>query len=170
MAARFKKSMPQQRAVPVAPNWTKIAEPIPASPPRPQQPKMDMLDKGSAALWAVLSGLGGMLKQDVNLLKSDPIGSLKATADAWTVGQESRDRFKQGDYIGAINNSGLGGMAALPEMEKILSGKGKPSDVAWLAATYGTGPLGKAFKAGKTAVKTGTTKAYIDILNRLPKP
>ena len=162
--------MPQQRAVPVAPDWTKIAEPIPASPPRPQQPKMDMLDKGSAALWAVLSGLGGMLKQDVNLLKSDPIGSLKATADAWTVGQESRDRFKQGDYIGAINNSGLGGMAALPEMEKILSGKGKPSDVAWLAATYGTGPLGKAFKAGKTAVKTGTTKAYIDILNRLPKP
>jgi hypothetical protein len=170
MAARFKKSMPQQRAVPVAPNWTKIAEPIPASPPRPQQPKMDMLDKGSAALWAVLSGLGGMLKEDVNLLKSDPIGSVVRTVDEWTVGQEARDRVRKNDFAGAIINSGAGGMAALPELQNIISGKGKPADLAWLAATYGMGPISKVAKAGKTAAKTGTTKAYIDILNRLPKP
>jgi uncharacterized protein RhaS with RHS repeats len=134
------------------------------------QPKMGMLDKGSSKLWAVLSGLGGMLKQDVNMLKSDPIGSLKATADSWTVGQEARDRFKQGDYAGAIINSGAGGMAALPELQNIISGKGKPADLAWLAATYGLGPVSKAAKTGKAAVKTGSTKAYIDILNRLPKP
>jgi hypothetical protein len=134
------------------------------------QPKMGMLDKGSAKLWGILSGLGGMLKQDVNMLKSDPIGSLKATADSWTVGQEARDRFKQGDYAGAINNSGLGSMAALPEIQNIISGKGKPADLAWLAATYGMGPISKAAKTTKTAAKTGSTKAYIDILNRLPKP
>jgi hypothetical protein len=162
--------MPQQRAVPVAPDWTKIAEPIPASPPRPQQPKMDMLDKGSAALWAVLSGLGGMLKEDVNLLKSDPIGSVVRTVDEWTVGQEARDRVRKNDFAGAIINSGAGGMAALPELQNIISGKGKPADLAWLAATYGMGPISKVAKAGKTAAKTGTTKAYIDILNRLPKP
>ena len=168
MAARFKKSMPQQRAVPVAPDWTKIAEPIPApSNPIRQEPKMNMLDKGSATLWAVLSGLGGALKQDVKTLAADPIGSLNKTLDSYTIGQEARDRFKQGDYIGAINNSGVGSMAALPEMENILSGKGKPADLAWLAATYGTGPLGKGFKVAKNAAKTGSTKAYINILNRL---
>ena len=167
MAARFKKSMPQQRAVPVAPDWTEISNPLPPSPPRPQQPKMDMLDKGSSALWNILSALGGMVKQDVNMLKSDPIGSLKATADSWTIGQEARDRFKQGDYAGAITHSGAGSMAAMPEMENILSGKGKPADLMWLAATYGTGPASKAFKVGKNAVKKGSTKAYINILNRL---
>ena len=171
MAARFKKSMPQQRAVPVAPDWTKIAEPIPASPPRPQQPKMDMLDKGSAALWAVLSGLGGALKQDVKTLAADPIGSVVKTLDEWTVGQEARDLAKINDFAGAITYSGLGKMAALPEMQNIYSGKGKPSDLAWLAATYGTGPLGKGIKAATTpakqAIKKGSTKAYINILNRL---
>ena len=134
------------------------------------QPKMDMLDKGSAVLWNILSGLGGALKNDVNMLKSDPIGSLKATADSWTIGQESRDRFKQGDYIGAINNSGIGGMLALPELDNVLRGKGKPADLGWLAATYGLGPISKGVKAGKNAIKTGSKRAYIDILNRLPKP
>lgn len=134
------------------------------------QPKMDMLDKGSAALWNILSGLGGILKQDVNMLKSDPIGSLKATADSWTIGQEARDRFKQGDYTGAINNSGIGGMLALPELDNILRGKGKPADLGWLAATYGMGPISKAVKPVKNAIKTGSKRAYIDILNRLPKP
>ncbi len=134
------------------------------------QPKMGMLDKGSAKLWAVLSGLGGMLKQDVNLLKSDPIGSVVRTVDEWTVGQEARDRVRKNDFAGAIINSGAGGMAALPELQNIISGKGKPADLAWLAATYGMGPASKAVKATKTAAKTGSTKAYIDILNRLPKP
>ena len=55
----------------------------------------------------------------------------------------------------------------MPEMENILSGKGKPADLMWLAATYGTGPLGKGFKVAKNAAKTGSTKAYINILNRL---
>jgi hypothetical protein len=170
MAARFKKSMPQQRAVPVAPNWTEISNPLPPSPPRPQQPKMDMLDKGSSALWNILSALGGMVKQDVNMLKSDPIGSLKATADSWTVGQEARDRFKQGDYAGAITNSGAGSMLAMPELQNIISGKGKPADLAWLAATYGTGPISKVVKGGKAALNTGSKKAYINVLSRLSKP
>ena len=198
MAARFKKSKPQTAPPKPVDPWS-IQQSIPSAlatygedtgmkalqnyakdlstdqmtaykAGQQPQPKMGMLDKGSAKLWAVLSGLGGMLKQDVNMLKSDPIGSLKATADAWTIGQESRDRFKQGDYAGAINNSGLGGMAALPEIEKILSGKGKPSDVAWLAATYGAGPASKVIKPAKAALSKWSKKAYINVINRLAKP
>jgi hypothetical protein len=196
MAARFKKSMPQTAPPKPVDPWS-IQQLIPsglatygqdtgmkalqgyakdlsadqmAKYQTNQQPKMDLLDKGSAKLWGLLSGLGGMLKQDVKTLVADPVGSIKNTADAWTIGQESRDRFRQGDYKGAIVNSGLGGMAALPEMDNILSGKGKPADLAWLAATYATGPISKAAKAGKVAISTGSKKAYIDILSRLVKP
>lgn len=198
MAARFKKSKPQTTPpVPVDP-WS-IQQLIPSGlatygqdtgmkalqgyakdlsadqmtnykASQQPQPKMDLLDKGSAKLWGLLSGLGGMLKQDVKTLVADPVGSIKNTADAWTIGQESRDRFRQGDYHGAIINSGLGGMAALPELDNILRGKGKPADLAWLAATYATGPISKAAKAGKAAISTGSKKAYIDILSRLAKP
>jgi hypothetical protein len=100
-------------------------------------------------------------------LKNNPVGSLKATLDAYTVGPEARQRFKQGDYAGAINQSGLGQLAALPEIDKVIRGKAGPMDAVWLALTYGTGPMGKALKGTKTAVKKGSTKAYIDILNRL---
>jgi hypothetical protein len=134
------------------------------------QPKMDMLDKGSAKLWGILSGLGGMIKQDVNLLKSDPIGSVVRTVDEWTVGQEARDRVRKNDFAGAIINSGAGSMAALPELQNIISGKGKPADLAWLAATYGTGPISKVVKGGKVALNTGSKKAYINLLSRLSKP
>jgi hypothetical protein len=198
MAARFKKSKPQTAPPKPVDPWS-IQQSIPSGlasygeetgmkalqnyakdlstdqmnaykAGQQPQPKMGMLDKGSAKLWAVLSGLGGMLKQDVNLLKSDPIGSVVRTVDEWTVGQEARDRVRKNDFAGAIINSGAGGMAALPELQNIISGKGKPADLAWLAATYGLGPVSKGAKAGKAAVKTGSTKAYIDILNRLPKP
>jgi hypothetical protein len=142
-----------------------------AAGPAPKEPKMGALDKGSAAIWAVLSAIGGQLKDEVGQLKNDPMGSLKATVDAYTVGPEARSRFKQGDYAGAINQSGLGQLAALPELENIFKGKGSPSDLAWLAATYGTGGIGKAAKAVKApvkkAVKRGTTKAYTNIVNRI---
>lgn len=142
-----------------------------AAGPAPKAPKMGNLDKGSAAIWAVLSAIGGQLKDEVGQLKKDPMGSLKATVDAYTVGPEARKRFKQGDVFGAINQSGAGQLAALPELEKILSGKGSKSDLAWLAATYGTGGLGKGAKAVKApvkkAVKRGTTKAYTKIVNRI---
>ena len=142
-----------------------------AAGPAPKAPKMGNLDKGSAAIWAVLSAIGGQLKDDVGQLKKNPMGSLKATVDAYTVGPEARKRFKQGDVFGAINQSGAGQLAALPELEKILSGKGSKSDLAWLAATYGTGGLGKGAKAVKApvkkAVKRGTTKAYTKIVNRI---
>jgi hypothetical protein len=142
-----------------------------AAGPAPKAPKMGNLDKGSAAIWAVLSAIGGQLKDEVGQLKKNPMGSLKATVDAYTVGPEARQRFKQGDVFGAINQSGIGQLAALPELENILSGKGSKSDLAWLAATYGTGGVGKAAKAvkapAKKAVKQGTTKAYTNIVNRI---
>ena len=137
-----------------------------------KQPKMDMLDKASAKFYNLMQALGGAvvggIKQDVNALRENPLGSIAMTADAYTVGQPARDRLKQGDVFGAINQSGIGQFAALPELEKIFKGKGSKGDLGWLAATYGTGPFGKAFKLGKNAAVKGSTKAYIDILNRLP--
>jgi hypothetical protein len=136
-----------------------------------KQPKMDMLDKASAKFYKLMQAIGGEvvggIKQDVNALKENPLGSIAMTADAWTFGQPSRDRLKQGDVFGAINQSGVGQFAALPQLENIFKGKGSKGDIAWLAATYGTGGLGKGFKLGKDALKKGSTKAYIDILNRL---
>ncbi len=136
-----------------------------------KQPKMDMLDKASAKFYNLMQALGGAvvggIKQDVNALRKNPLGSIAMTADAYTVGQPARDRLKQGDVFGAINQSGIGQFAALPELEKIFKGKGSKGDLGWLAATYGTGGLGKGFKLGKDALKKGSTKAYIDILNRL---
>lgn len=137
-----------------------------------KQPKMDMLDKASAKFYNLMQALGGAvvggIKQDVNALRENPLGSIAMTADAYTFGQPSRDRLKQGDIFGAINQSGVGQFAALPELEKLFSGKGSKGDLGWLAATYGTGGLGKGFKLGKNALKQGSNKAYINILNRLP--
>jgi len=133
----------------------------------PREPKMGALDKGSAAIWAVLSAIGGQLKDEVGQLKKDPMGSLKATVDAYTVGPEARQRFKQGDIAGAINQSGVGQFAALPELDRILQGKGSKSDLAWLALTYGTGGAGKVIKPVKGAIKKSGTKAMVDILGRI---
>ena len=138
---------------------------------QPKQPKMDWLDKASAKFYDVTKAVGGAvvggIKQDVNALRENPLGSINKTLDEYTLGQESRNRLRQGDITGAINQSGVGQFAALPELENIFRGKGSKSDLAWLAATYGTGGLGKGFKLGKDALKKGSTKAYIDILNRL---
>lgn len=172
MAARFKKPKSGMVA-PVAPDFPNLAAPLTESFPSTPKvaPKMDALDKGSAAIWNILSALGGVAKSDAQLLKNDPIGSLKATLDAYTIGPEARQRFKQGDYAGAITNSGLGQLAALPEIDRFVKGQAGPMDAVWLALTYGTGPMGKAAKAvttpTKQAVKKGSIKAYIDILNRL---
>ena len=133
----------------------------------PMEPKMGALDKGSAAIWNVLSALGGIAKDDLGKLKKNPVGSLKATLDAYTVGPESRQRFKQGNIAGAINESGAGNLLALPELDRILQGKGSKSDLAWLAATYGTGGVGKVAKPVKGAIKKGTTKAYTKVINRI---
>lgn len=173
MAARFKKNKPMGGGrVPVIPEvQPAYAESQIGVRNMPAAPPMGALDKGSAAIWNVLSAIGGLAKDEFNTLKNDPMGSLKATIDSYTIGQEARDRFKQGDYAGAINQSGIGQLAALPEMEKVFKGKAGPMDALWLALTYGTGPAGKGIKAvttpTKRAVKKGTTKAYIDILNRL---
>lgn len=169
MAARFKKNKPMGgQRVPIGPDVTSAY--IDANIGKrnmPLAPKMSSLDKGSAALWAVLSAIGGQFKDEFGQLKNNPMGSLKATLDAYTVGPEARSRFKQGDYAGAINQSGIGQFAALPELENIFGGKGSPSDLAWLAATYGTGGVGKVVKPVKNAVKKGSTKAMVDILGRL---
>jgi len=140
-----------------------------------KQPKMDMLDKASAQFYRILQAIGGEvvggIKKDVKALRENPLGSIAMTADAYTFGQPARDRLKQGDVFGAINQSGIGQLAALPELENIFKGKGSKSDLAWLAATYGTGGVGKVAKpvagAVKASTKKGTNKAYIDILNRL---
>lgn len=150
-----------------AKDLTKDQRTAAAAGPAPKAPKMGNLDKGSAAIWAVLSAIGGQLKDEVGQLKNNPMGTLNATLDAYTVGPEARKRFKQGDYAGAINQSGVGQFAALPELENIFKGKGSKSDLAWLAATYGTGGLSKVVKPLKNAVKKGSTKAMIDILGRL---
>jgi hypothetical protein len=169
MAARFKKNKPMGGGrAPIIPE----AQPAYAESQigvrnMPAAHPMGALDKGSAAIWNVLSAIGGLAKDEFNTLKNDPMGSLKATLDSYTIGPESRKRFKQGDVAGAINQSGIGQFAALPELENIFRGKGSPSDLAWLAATYGTGGLSKVVKPVKNALKKGSTKAYIDILNRL---
>ena len=150
-----------------AKDLTKDQRAAAAAGPAPKAPKMGNLDKGSAAIWAVLSAIGGQLKDEVGQLKKDPMGTLAATVDAYTVGPEARQRFKQGDIAGAINQSGVGQFAALPELDRILQGKGSKSDLAWLALTYGTGGAGKVLKPVKSAVKKGSTKAMVDILGRI---
>jgi hypothetical protein len=173
MAARFKKNKPMGGGrVPVIPEVQPAygasqigVRNMPAAPP------MGALDKGSAAIWNVLSAVGGLAKDEFNTLKNDPMGTLNATIDSLTIGQEARDRFKKGDVAGAINYSGLGQLAALPEMEKVFKGKAGPMDALWLALTYGTGGAGKIAKSVTTpvkrSVKKGSNKAYINILNRL---
>lgn len=171
MAARFRKPS-SGKQVPIAPQYNPQWEYLPAQVEgsvSPKPPKMDKADSVSAALWNILSGLGGVLKEDVRMLKANPVGTLKATADAYTIGPEARQRFKQGDYAGAVIQSGLGGMAALPEMQKLTQGKAGLGDLGWLAATYLGGPLGKSLKEGKAALGMGSKKAYLDILSRLPK-
>ena len=173
MAARFKKNKPMGgQMAPIIPE----TQPAYAASQigvrnQPATPKMDMLDKGSAALWNVLSAIGGIAKDEFKTLKNDPMGTLNATIDSYTIGPEARKRFKQGDYAGAISYSGLGQLAAMPELDKVFRGQAGPSDALWLALTYGTGPLGKGIKAvttpAKQAVKKGSTKAMIDILGRL---
>lgn len=166
MAARFKK--PQSgKAVPVIPEVQPAYGASQIGISNQPKPKMDMLDKGSAAIWKVLSALGGQLKYEANALKTDPIGSLKSTLDAYTVGPEARQRWSQGDYGGAITHSGLGGMFATDSMDNILRGQGSPSDALWIALTYGTGGMGKAVKTGKNAINKNTLKAYTDIVNRI---
>jgi hypothetical protein len=168
MAARFKKSNPMGGGrVPIIPPVQPAYAASQMGVSNMPAPKMDMLDKGSAAIWNVLSAIGGQLKYETQQLKSNPIGSLKATLDAYTVGPEARQRFKQGDYAGAITNSGLGQLAALPEATRMMKGQASPMDSVWLALTYGTGPLGKAAKAATAGTKAASMKAYIDVLNRL---
>lgn len=166
MASRFKK--PQSgKAVPVIPETTPAYLESQIGVSNRPQPKMGALDKGSAAIWAVLSAIGSGLKSDVQQLAKDPIGSLAATADEWTIGQEARNRFKQGDVAGAINNSGIGQLFALPEMERAMTGKMQKADPLWLALTYGTGPLGKGIKALSGAGKKATNKALINYLTKI---
>ena len=173
MAARFKKNKPMggQRA-PIIPSvQPAYAESQIGVRNQPTAPKMCALDKGSAAIWNVLAAIGGLVKDDLTKLKNNPMGSLAATADSLTIGPEARNRFKQGDYAGAINQSGIGQLAALPEMENVFKGQAGPMDALWLALTYGTGGMGKVAKATvtptKQAVKKGSNKAMINILNRL---
>jgi hypothetical protein len=169
MAARFKKNKPMGGGrVPVIPEvQPAYAESQIGVRNMPAAPPMGALDKGSAAIWNVLSAIGGLAKDEFKTLKNDPMGTLNATIDSYTIGQEARDRFKKGDYAGAINYSGAGQFAAMPELDKVFKGKAGPMDALWLALTYGTGPLSKVVKPVKNAVKKGSTKAYIDILNRL---
>lgn len=164
-----KKAMPGER-VPVQPDYSVWNENRSyAAPPNPPGEKMDKLDKASAVLWNILSGLGGMLKEDVQKLKADPVGSIRATADAYTIGQEARDSFRRGDYGGAIVRSGLGEMLALPEMQRATQGKAGLADLGWLAATYTGGPLAKVAKNTKKTLSRGSQKAMLDVLSRLPK-
>ena len=186
MAARFKKNKPMGGGrVPVIPevqpaygasqigvrNQSPMVENYGGGVNGFLNKQFSKLDKPSASLWNVLSAVGGLAKDEFKTLKNDPMGTLNATIDSLTIGQEARDRFKQGDYAGAINYSGIGQLAALPEMEKVFKGKAGPMDALWLALTYGTGGAGKIAKSVTTpvkqSVKKGTTKAYIDILNRL---
>jgi hypothetical protein len=166
MAARFTKPK-GGKAVPVIPEVQPAYGASQIGISNQPKPKMDMLDKGSAAIWNVLSAIGGQLKYETNALKNDPVGSLKSTLDAYTVGPEARQRWSQGDYGGAITHSGLGSLMATDSMDNILRGKGSPSDALWIALTYGTGGLGKAATAAKSGTKAATMKAYIDVLNRL---
>ena len=186
MAARFKKNKPMGGGrVPVIPevqpaygasqigvrNQSPMVENYGGGVNGFLNKQFSKLDKPSASLWNVLSAVGGLAKDEFNTLKNDPMGTLNATLDSYTIGQEARDRFKQGDYAGAINYSGIGQLAAMPELDKVFKGKAGPMDALWLALTYGTGPAGKGIKAittpAKQAVKKGSTKAMIDILNRL---
>jgi hypothetical protein len=170
MAARFRKPS-SGKAVPVTPRQNPTGpytpEDIvePAEPRMAPQPKMDKLDKFSAALWNILSGLGEMGKQDIKLLKSDPVGATVRTLDELTVGQEARDRFRKGDYAGALNKSGAGSMLSLPELDRLVRGKASMADSGWLAATYLGGPLAKTAKQATSMSK----KALLKTLTRLPK-
>lgn len=170
MAARFRKPS-SGKQVPIAPQYNPEWEYLPVQGESveyaPKKPKMDKLDSVSAALWNVLSGLGGVLKEDVRTLKADPVGSLKATADAYTIGPEARQRFKQGDYTGAVVQSGLGGLAALPELQKLTQGKAGAADLGWLAATYLGGPITKGVKGTKTALGKGSKKAMLNVLSKM---
>ncbi len=171
MASRFKK--PQSgKAVPVIPETTPAyleSQIGVTNRPQPKAKGFSLAHRGtpSAAIWAVLSAIGSGLKSDVQQLAKDPIGTLGATVDEWTVGQEARNRFKQGDVAGAINNSGIGQLFALPEMERAMTGKMQKADPLWLALTYGTGPLGKGIKALSGAGKKATNKALINYLTKI---
>ena len=176
MAARFKKNKPMGgQRVPVGPDVTSAyTDANMGKRNMPLTPPPSNVEKGSAAIWALLSAIGGQFKDEFGQLKNDPLGTTGATLDSLIMGQESRDRFKQGDYAGAINYSGLGKFAALPELDNIFRGKGSPSDLASLALTYGTGGIGKVAKTAKAvtmpakqAVKKGSNKAMINILSRL---
>lgn len=169
MAARFRKPS-SGKQVPIAPQYNPQWEYLPAQVEgsvSPKPPKMDKADSVSAALWNILSGLGGVLKEDVRMLKADPVGTLKATADAYTIGPEARQRFKQGDYTGAVVQSGLGGFAALPELQKLTQGKAGAADLGWLAATYLGGPITKGVKGTKTALGKGSKKAMLNVLSKM---
>lgn len=169
MAARFRKPS-SGKQVPIAPQYNPQWEYLPAQVEgsvSPKPPKMDKADSVSAALWNILSGLGGVLKEDVRMLKADPVGTLKATADAYTIGPEARQRFKQGDYTGAVVQSGLGGFAALPELQKLTQGKAGTADLGWLAATYLGGPITKGVKGTKTALGKGSKKAMLNVLSKM---
>lgn len=169
MAARFKKNKPMGgQRVPIGPDVTSAyTDANMGKRNMPLTPPPSNVEKGSAAIWNVLAAIGGLAKDDFNKFKNNPIGSLAATADSLTIGPEARNRFKQGDYAGAINQSGIGQLAALPEMENVFKGQAGPMDAFWLALTYGTGGLGKVVKPVTNSVKKGSTKAMIDILNRL---
>ena len=173
MAARFKKNKPMGgQRVPIGPDITSAY--IDANMGKrnmPLTPPPSNVEKGSAAIWNVLAAIGGLAKDEFNALKNNPMGTLNATLDSLTIGQESRDRFKQGDYAGAINYSGLGKFAAMPELDRVFKGQANPMDALQLALTYGTGGMGKIAKAAiiptKQVVKKGGNKAMINILNRL---
>jgi len=170
MAARFRKPS-SGKAVPVTPRQNPTGpytpEDIvePAEPRMAVQPKMDKLDKFSASLWNILAGLGEMGKQDVKLLKSDPIGATVRTLDELTIGQTARDQFRKGDYAGAVKQSGVGSLLSLPELDRLVKGKASMADSGWLAATYLSGPFGKIGKEAKTL----SNKALLKTLARLPK-
>lgn len=170
MAARFRKPS-SGKAVPVTPRQNPTGpytpEDIiePAAQRTVAQPKMDKLDKFSAALWNILSGLGEMGKQDIKLLKSDPVGATVRTLDELTIGQTARDQFRKGDYAGAVKQSGVGSLLSLPELDRLVRGKASMADSGWLAATYLGGPLAKTAKQATSMSK----KTLLKTLARLPK-
>lgn len=198
MAARFKKSNPMGGGrVPIIPevqpaygasqigvrNQSPMVEDYGSGLSGFLNKEFSKLEPSSAALWNVLSAIGGMAKNDAIKIKNDPIRTFNDTLDSLTIGQEARDRFKQGDYSGSIINSGAGQLFAMPEMEKVFKGQAGPMDALWLALTYGTGGASKAVKGLKPAIRAtkvgamlpakgatrrGASKAYIDVLNRLP--
>jgi hypothetical protein len=109
MAARFSKPQGGKTIPPIAKVTPAYLESQIGVSNMPKT-KIGALDKGSAAIWNVLSALGTGLKSDAVKLKNNPLGEINRFLDSMTIGDEARNRFRQGDYTGSIIHSGLGSL------------------------------------------------------------